>query len=71
MQHLKHFGLVESLHTLVEVEQPSLPWKRKVPRWIDNDTTSGFFSETVENQYRLQYFEAIDLAAASIKDRLD
>ena len=37
-----------------------------MPRRIDNGTTSGYFSETVEEHYRLQYF---DLVVASIKDR--
>ena len=34
-------------------------------------TGGGYFSETVEEHYRLQYFEAVDLAVASIKDRFD
>ena len=65
------FGLVECLRTSAEVEQPSLPRKRRVPRRIDDGATRGHFSETVEEHYRLQYFEAIDLAVASIKDRFD
>ena len=40
-------------------------------RRIDDSATSGYFSETVEEHYRLQYFEAIDLGVASIKDRFD
>ena len=65
------FYLVESLRTSAVIEQPSLPQKRKVPRRIDDGNGGGFFSETVEEHYRLQYFEAVDLAVASIKDRFD
>ena len=65
------YDLVESLRTAVGVEQPSLPRKRKVPRRIDDSGGGEFYSETVEEHYRLQYFEAVDLAVASIKDRFD
>ena len=54
------FDLVESLRISAGVDQPSLPRKRKVPRWIDDTNGGGYFSETVEEYYRLQYFEAID-----------
>ena len=65
------FSLVESLRTSVGAEQPSLPRKWKVPRRIDDGSGDGYFSETVEEYYRLQYFEAVDLAVESIKDRFD
>ena len=63
------FALVESLGTSVGAAQPSLPRKRKVPRRIDSG--DGYFSETVEEHYCLQYTEAVDLAVQSIKDRFD
>ena len=65
------FALVESLGTSVGAEQPSLPRKRKVPRRIDNGSGIGYFSEMVEEHYRLQYFEAVDLAVQFIRDRFD
>lgn len=65
------FDLIESFRNSAGVEQPSLPRKRKVPRQIDNGDGDDYFSETVEEHYRLQYFEAIDLAVACIKDRFD
>ena len=65
------FDLIESLCTSAGVEQPSLPRKRKVPRRIDDGNGGDYFSETVEEHYVLQYFEAIDLAVSSIKDRFD
>ena len=64
------FDLVELLRTSTGVEQPSLPRKRKVPRRIDDGNGGASFSETVEDHYR-QYFEVLDLAVVSIRDRFD
>ena len=57
-----------SLCTSAGVEQPFLPRKRKVPRRSDD---GDYFSETVEEHYHLQYFKAIDLEVASIKERFN
>ena len=65
------FDLVELIRTSAGVEQPSLPRKRKVPRHIDDENGGAYFSETVEDHYCLQYFEALDLALVSIRDRFD
>ena len=65
------FAMLKSLCSSVGAEQPSLPRKRKVPRRIDNGSGDNYSSETVEEHYRLQYFEAVDLAVESIKDRFD
>ena len=62
---------MQSLCTTVGADQPSLPRKRKVPRRIDDGSGDSYSSETVEEYYRLQYFEAVDLAVESIKDRFD
>ena len=62
---------VQSLCTTVGADQPCLPRKRKVPRRIDDGSGDSYSSETAEEHYRLQYFEAIDLAVESIKDRFD
>ena len=42
-----------------------------MPRRIDDGNGGAYFSETVEDHYRLQYFEALDLAVVSISDRFD
>ena len=65
------FATVKSLCTTVGAEQPSLPRKRKVPRRIDNGSGDSYSSATIEEHYRQQYFEAVDLAVESIKDRFD
>ena len=63
--------LVEHLRTLDGVDTPSLPRKRKVSKRIDKNGDTGYFSQSVEEFYHLQYFEAIDLVVTSIKDRFD
>jgi hypothetical protein len=37
----------------------------------DEGISNGDFSETVQDYYRRQYFEAVDLAVASIEERLN
>lgn len=60
-----------SLCIAVGAEQPSLPWKGKVLRRIDDGSGESYSSETVEKHDLLQYFEAVDLAVESIKERFD
>ena len=54
----------------VDVGNPTLPRRRKVPRRID-DGAAATFPETVEEYYRPIYFEAIDLITSRIADRFD
>ena len=65
------FDLVDRLRTSVGVEPPCLPRKRRVSRRVDEHGETSHFSESVEEYYRLQYFEAIDLAVMSIQDRFN
>ena len=44
---------------------------RKVPRRFEKDDCGPSLSETVEDHYRLQYLEVIELAVSSIKERFD
>ena len=46
------FTLVQSLCQSLNVEEPVLPRKRKVPRHLDDGSAdNSFFSETVEDWY--------------------
>ena len=54
----------------VDVDKPTLPRRRKVPRRID-DGEAATFPETVEDYYRPIYFEAIDLITSCLADRFD
>ena len=50
---------------------PQLPRRRKIPRRFEEGTSAGSFHTTTEDFYRQCYFEAIDLAIASINSRFD
>jgi hypothetical protein len=67
------FHLVEQLRESTDdhVEQPSLPRKRKVPQYLEIGDGDGYHSPTIQQHYRQQYFEAIDLAYTSIQNRFN
>ena len=48
-----------------------LPRKRKAPRHLEDGNEEAYHSFTTEEHYRIQYFEALDLAVTSIQDRFD
>jgi len=50
---------------------PKLPRKRKAPSCFREGTGKGYHSPTVEEHYRLQYYEAIDSTIAIIEKRFD
>ena len=54
----------------LEIEKPSLPHRRKTPRRLD-DGSLPTFPETVEDQYRRIYFEALDLIISRTEDRFN
>ena len=56
----------EGLH----VEKPTLPRRRKVPRRLD-DGSAASFHVTVEEHYRVAYFEALDLIVLCIEDHFN
>ena len=56
-----------------DVNEPSLPRKPKPRITIENyfSTTESDHPETAEDEYRMKYFEAIDLVVSCIKNRFD
>ena len=63
-------NLVKALQQKLGVDDAEVPRQRKLPRKLD-DGTAGFCHDSVELFYRASYFEAIDLAINSIRDRFD
>ena len=55
----------------LNVDEPVLPRKRKVPRRIEIGEGTGDFHTTVVDHYRVIYFEAMDLIIQCIDDRFD
>ena len=54
----------------LEINEPTLPCHRKASRRIDEGSTP-IFHETVEDYYRIIYFEALDLTISCIESRFD
>ena len=54
----------------LDIEKPTLPRRCKVPRCLD-DGAAPTFPDTVEEHYRVIYFEALDLITSCISDRFD
>ena len=62
---------VESLRSSLDVEEPKLPRKRKVPRRYEEGTADAEYFDDCKAHYRQQYYEALDIITTSIKDRFD
>ena len=54
----------------LDVDAPVLPRQRKRPRRYETGT-EGSFPQTVEDLYRIAYYEALDLIIGGIKSRFD
>ena len=55
----------------LDVMEPSLPRKRKRPARYEVGNAEAEFRETVEDQYRQIYYQAIDTIVGTIRDRFD
>ena len=64
------FRLVIVFCASTDTNPPVLPRKRRAPARFEIGTGEGSHSATVEDHYRQAYFEVLDLAIASITDRL-
>ena len=53
------------------VSNPSLPRKRRAPKQYDTGSSSGDYHSSVEDYYRMLYFEALDLVVEAISDRFN
>lgn len=65
------FKLVEQSRKHTDTDEPVLPRKRKAPSYFEVGSGEGFHRTTVEEHYRRQYFEALDLVISGIKKRFD
>lgn len=55
----------------LDVDEPHLPRKRKMPKRFQEGDAVHFFPTTTEDCYRQKYYEALDLVTACIRDRFD
>lgn len=65
------FDLVSQFCEQNDVDPPILPRKRRAPKDIEVGTSEGYYSVTVEEYYRIQNYEALDIAISSIVIRFD
>ena len=55
----------------VDVDEPTLPRRRKVPNRLDEGNAPHEFPTDCRSHYRQSYFEALDLVINAIQDRFD
>ena len=65
------FARVEVDRKSTGTDEATLPRKRKAPARFEIGTGVGHQHESVEDLYRCQYFEAIDLVITGIKERFN
>ena len=57
----------DEARSLEVIEEPCLPRRRRIPQRLDNGE-EGHFPGTVEDYYRQQYFEVLDLIVQDINN---
>ena len=65
------FDLVDRFRVVTGTDPPVLPRKRRAPQRYEIGSGEASHSATVEEHYRRQYYEALDIAIASITKRFD
>ena len=55
----------------LEISEPRLPRRRKLPRRLDDGLSDAEFHATPKSYYRQLYFKALDLIVSCIDDRFD
>ena len=65
------WDLVQKKAAAVHVNEPRLPHRWKVPQWFGTEDGLAHFSATVKAHYRQIYFQVLDSALSTIKDRFD
>ena len=65
------FDLVDCFHTATSTDPPVLPRKRRAPERYEIGSGEASYSATLEEHYRRQYYEALDIAVTSIMTRFD
>ena len=65
------WDLVIAAHEDVDVDDPTLPRRRKVPIRFHEGSAPAEFPQNCKAYYRQAFFEALDLVINAIKDRFD
>ena len=62
---------LENRRECLEIDEPCLPRKRKVPKRFEDGDAEAEFPKSPADYYRRIYFEALDLAVVSIRNRFN
>ena len=62
---------VSSTAESLDVGKPQLPRRHKVPKKIDDGTSTGDFHSSPKEYYRQHYFQAVDMIVTCITDRFN
>ena len=54
----------------LDIGEPTLPHRRKLPRRFDESNTTTFHDSTPETMYKRLYFELIDTVVGEVERRL-
>ena len=65
------YKVVLNLQDHTGTNSPVLPRKKRAPRHLEVGDSTGYHSSTVEELYRRYYYEALDNAIATIKNRFN
>ena len=65
------WGKVSKLASEVDVNDPVLPRRKKVPRRFEEGTAPPEYHSDPKDMYRQVYYEALDLLVQTIEDRFD
>ena len=69
---LSYFGKkVNLLRASFDIEEPKLPWKRRVPTRFEEGTDEGTFFDDCKSYFHSMYYEALDLIINCVKERFD
>ena len=63
--------VVLNLQDHTGTDSPVLPRKRRAPQHLEVGDSAGYHSSTAEEVYRRFYYEAVDNAISTIKDRFN
>ena len=65
------FQHLQQLQLSTDTEEPYIPRRKRAPRRFEIGDGIGYHAASVEEFYKTQYYEALDLATASIKDQFE
>ncbi len=63
------FEHLQKLQSCKGTEEPYIPRRKRAPKRFEIGDGIGYHADSVEEFYKNQYYEALDLAIVSIKDR--